>query len=110
MNEKRRSPRKASLEPCSIELRASAAHGPFASRVVNYSAGGLMIETDHPLTRGEPVRIRFRPETENAQRMGETYCLGMVRWCAPQDGQFAGRFGVGLEMAPCSIRKNARAA
>jgi hypothetical protein len=109
MTDKRKSPRKASLEPCSIELYASD-NGPFESRVVNYSTDGLMIEMDHPLTRGEPVKIRFRPGTENAQRVGETYCLGMVRWCAPQDGQYSGRYGVGLEMAPCSLRKTAAVA
>ncbi len=67
MNEQRSAPRKASLEPCSIEMYA-AGKGPFPSRVINYSAGGLMVELDHPLAKGEPVKIRFRPGTENAQR------------------------------------------
>jgi hypothetical protein len=109
MNDKRKSPRKASLEPCSIELYASV-NGPFESRVINYSTGGLMIELDHPLAKGEPVKIRFRPDMENAQRLGETYCLGMVRWCAPQEGFYSGRYGVGLEMAPCGVRKTASVA
>ena len=82
MMDKRRYARKASLERCSVELYASA-KGPFESRIVNYSDAGLMIEMDHPLTKGEPVKIRFRPGAENAQRLGETYCVGMVRWCAP---------------------------
>ena len=106
MAEQRRSPRKASLERCSIELYASA-NGPFESRVVNYSTNGLMIEMDHPLTKGEPVKIRFRPETDNAQRIGESYCMGMVRWCAAQEGLYSGRYGVGVEMAQCSDRKKA---
>lgn len=110
MMDKRKSPRKASLERCSVELYASD-RGPFASRVVNYSDRGLMIEMDHPLTRGEPVKIRFRPDTENAQRIGETYCVGLVRWCAPQEGLYAGSYGVGLEMAQSSAgRKASRAA
>jgi len=104
MMDKRRSPRKASLERCSIALYASDG-GPFESRVVNYSTNGLMIETDRPLTKGEPVKVRFRPGTENAQRIGETYCVGMVRWCAPQEGLYSGGYGVGLEMAPYRPRK-----
>jgi hypothetical protein len=102
MTEKRNAPRKASLEPCSIELYASG-KGPFPSRVINYSTGGLMIELDHPLIKGEPVKIRFRPELENAQRLGETYCIGMVRWCAPQEGRYSGMYGVGVQM-PQSVR------
>ena len=112
MNNKRRYPRKASLERCSIELYASD-DGPYDSRVVNYSVCGLMIEMDHPLIKGEPVKIRFRPETENAQRIGETYCIGMVRWCAPQEGLYSGMYGVGVEMASCAARdrkKESRAA
>lgn len=112
MINKRKSPRKASLERCSIELYA-ADKGPYESRVVNYSVCGLMIEMDHPLTKGEPVKIRFRPETENAQRIGETYCVGMVRWCAPQEGLYSGMYGVGVEMANCATRdkdKESRAA
>lgn len=109
MIDQRKFPRKASLEPCSIELYASA-NGPYYSRVVNFSAGGLLIEMDQPLTKGQPVKIRFRPETENAQRIGETYCMGMVRWCAPQQGLYSGRYGVGLEMAPSPRRKAVRAA
>lgn len=104
MINKRRSLRKASLERCRVELYASA-EGPFESRVVNYSDTGLMIEMDHPLTKGEPVKILFRPGDETARRIGETYCVGMVRWCAPQEGQFSGRYGVGLEMAQASSRK-----
>ncbi|PKN41007.1 MAG: hypothetical protein CVU60_13360 [Deltaproteobacteria bacterium HGW-Deltaproteobacteria-18] len=104
MINKRKSPRKASLEQCNVELYASA-RGPFPSRVVNYSDRGLMIEMDHPLTAGEPVKILFRPGAENAQRLGETYCVGMVRWCAPQDGLYSSRYGVGLEMAQASARK-----
>ena len=102
MTEKRSAPRKASLEPCSIELYAGG-KGPFPSRVVNYSEGGLMVELDHPLTKGEPVKIRFRPGLENAQRLGETHCVGMVRWCAPQEGLYSGRYGVGVQM-PQSVR------
>lgn len=102
MTEKRNAPRKASLEPCSIELYASG-KGPFPSRVINYSTDGLMIELDHPLIKGEPVKIRFRPELENAQRLGETYCIGMVRWCAPQEGRYSGMYGVGVQM-PQSVR------
>ncbi len=104
MINKRKSPRKASLEQCSVELYASA-RGPFPSRVVNYSDRGLMIEMDHPLTQGEPVKIRFRPGAENAQRLGENYCVGMVRWCAPQEGLYSSRYGVGLEMAEASARR-----
>lgn len=97
MTEKRKAPRKASLEPCSIELYA-ADKGPLPSRVVNYSTGGLMIELDQPLTKGEPIKIRFRPELENAQRLGETYCVGMVRWCAAQEGLYSGMYGAGIQM------------
>lgn len=110
MMDKRKSARKASLERCSVELYTSD-KGPFPSRVVNYSDRGLMIEMDRPLTQGEPVKILFRPGAENARRLGETYCVGMVRWCAPQEGQFSSRYGVGLEMAQASARrKNFRVA
>lgn len=110
MINKRKSPRKASLERCRVELYSSA-KGPFESRVVNYSDTGLMIEMDHPLTKGEPVKILFRPGDETARRIGENYCMGMVRWCAPQDGLYSSRYGVGLEMAQASARgKASRAA
>ena len=103
MINKRRSPRKASLERCRVELYASA-KGPFESRVVNYSDTGLMIEMDHPLTKGEPVKILFRPGDETARRIGENYCVGMVRWCAPQDGpvfeQVRGGPGNGASLGP----------
>jgi len=104
MINKRKSPRRASLERCRVELYASS-RGAFESRVVNYSDTGLMIETDHPLTRGEPVKILFRPGDESARRIGEAYCVGMVRWCAPQEGLFSGRYGVGLEMAQAAARR-----
>lgn len=109
MINKRRSPRKASLERCRVELYASA-KGPFESRVVNYSDTGLMIEMDHPLTTGEPVKILFHPGDETARRIGENYCVGMVRWCAPQDGLYSSGYGVGLEMAQASARRRAHKA
>lgn len=80
------------------------------SRVLNYSAGGLMIELDYPLPAGEPVKLRFRPETENAQRLGETHCVGMVRWCAPQTGSYSGMYGIGVQMAATDARRKSSVA
>ena len=83
MSDKRKWPRKASLASCSIELY-SMHEGPYPSRVINYSVGGLMLELDQPLPKGEPLKIRFRPDTTARQRSGESYCLGVVRWCTRQ--------------------------
>lgn len=109
MSDKRKWPRKASLTPCSIELYSSQ-DGPYPSRVINYSVGGLMIELDRPLAKGEPLKIRFRPDMPNRQRCGENHCLGVVRWCTRQEGDYAGMYGIGVEMAPSTVRRGVTAA
>ncbi len=109
MSDKRKWPRKASLASCSIELY-SMHEGPYPSRVINYSVGGLMLELDQPLPKGEPLKIRFRPDTTARQRSGESYCLGVVRWCTRQEGDYSGMYGIGVEMAPSTARRGVTAA
>ncbi len=87
------------MSACSLE-RYSLEGTPIPSRVLNASERGLLVELDQPLVKGEPVRIRFRPESENVQPAGETSCMAMVRWSAQQDGRFSGMYAAGLEIAP----------
>lgn len=107
MEDKRKWQRKASLAPCRVELY-SMEEGPYPSRIVNYSVGGLMLELDYPLPKGEPVKIHFNPSPANSRRDG--YCLGVVRWCAKQDGDYSGMYGVGVEMSPATARRGVTAA
>ena len=97
-DEKRRSPRKASLTRCLVD-RLFVHDAPKHSRVVNYSETGLMLELDYQLPPGDAVAVQFSPEAEENAVFGSTICIGMVRWCAKQDGYFGAHYGVGVELA-----------
>lgn len=104
MSDKRKWPRKASLAPCRVEL-FSMQENPRSSRVVNYSLGGLMLELDNPLVTGEPVKISFSHSTTQEQADRHSYCLGVVRWCARQEGGYSAMYGIGVEMSPSATRQ-----
>jgi hypothetical protein len=64
-----------------------------------------MIELDYPLPPGDALAVTFDPGTEEASVFGCTRCIGMVRWCAPQQGAFGGMYGIGMELASRYVRK-----
>ena len=104
MQEKRKSPRKASLTRCVVD-RLFSHDEPVPSRVINYSDHGLMIELDYPLPPGDAVAVQFPVDATEVSVYGGSTCIGMVRWCAPQDGLFDAMYGVGVELANrCSKR------
>lgn len=98
MQEKRKFPRKASLTKCIVE-RLFSFDAPVPSRIINYSCNGLMIEFDYPLPSGDALSVTIPSEAEESRICGSTTCVGMVRWCARQEGQLEALYGVGLEFA-----------
>lgn len=98
MEEKRRSPRKASLARCVVD-RLFAHDAPVPSRVINYSENGLMVELDYQLPRGEAIAVKLSPESVEADAYGSSICVGMVRWCDRQEGYLGACYGVGVELA-----------
>lgn len=98
MTEKRKSPRKAILSNCMVK-RIFLKEQLFSSRIINYSTNGLMIESDVQFRPGDAVSIHFSPEIQKETSFFSDACLGMVRWCAQQDGLHGGLYGVGVELA-----------
>jgi hypothetical protein len=98
MQEKRRFPRKASLTKCIVE-RLFSYDAPVPSRIINYSCTGLMIELDYCLPSGDALSVTISPKAEETHIFGSITCVGMVRWCAQQEGQLGDLYGVGLELA-----------
>lgn len=72
--EKRRYPRKASFEPCNVEI-FFLEEFTFGSRVLNYSTGGVMLESDYLLLEWSPVTIKF-----DAEKRGFRPRQGVLRW------------------------------
>ncbi|NLW80134.1 MAG: hypothetical protein GXY42_00430 [Desulfovibrionales bacterium] len=99
MFEKRQYPRHASLERCGVEHFLQKDEFTFESRIINYSAGGLMLESDYPLPEWTPVRIRLNHGSDVQERTGNGILVGVVRWCAEQDGSYSGSFGIGVAFA-----------
>lgn len=104
MEEKRKSPRKASLTRCVVD-RLFARNSPVPSRVINYSDHGLMIELDYQILPGESVAVRFSPEDVEAVTYGSSICIGMIRWCDKQEWHFGALYGAGVELANMSSKK-----
>ena len=98
MQDKRKSPRKASLTRCTVDCLFLKDNN-LDSRVVNYSDDGLMLELDHPLKPGDAIKIHFSTDTQECIEYGKDCCIGMVRWCAPQNGSYSAIYGVGVELA-----------
>ena len=103
MLDSRRSPRRASLTRCTVE-KCFSENGEIPSRTVNFSATGLMLELDYPLSPGDGIKVFFAPDAEEASLYGTCCCLGMVRWCRTQDGSCGGFYGVGVEFANQAAR------
>ena len=97
-SEKRRSPRKAILSKCMVK-RVFFKEQLFDSRIINYSINGLMLESDVEFRPGDALTIHFSPEIQRETSFFSDTCLGLVRWCAQQDGFHGGLYGVGVELA-----------
>lgn len=102
--DKRRSPRRASLTRCVVE-KCFSKNGEILSRSVNFSATGFMLEMDYPLSPGDAIKVQFAADADETRAFGKSCCLGMVRWCEPQDGSCSGFYGVGVELASQAPRK-----
>lgn len=98
MTEQRKSPRKATLSKCLIK-HLFIKEPLLPSRIINYSVNGVMLETDRPYYPGDAINVYFSPEAKNETPFKADSCVGMVRWCAQQDGMFGGFYGVGVELA-----------
>lgn len=68
------------------------------SRIINFSNSGLMLELDAPVKPGDAVKVQFAPDSQERLDFGKDYCIGRVRWCAPQTGSYSGLYGVGVEL------------
>jgi hypothetical protein len=100
VKEKRKSPRKMSQIHCSV-VRLFTHSAPVSSKILNYSANGLMIVLDFPLPPGDGLVVSGEPGSEVESLFGSARCIGMVRWCTPQHGAHEKLYGVGVELA-CS--------
>ena len=69
----------------------------FDSRILNYSAGGVMLESDYLLLDWSPVTIKFDAEKKDDSGLEKTCYEGIVRWCSAQEGSCSGFYGVGVE-------------
>jgi len=97
MHDKRNFARLATLSPCLIKPVFNSAHySPL--RIINHSRSGVMLELDSPLALGDYVDIHFSPDALESTGFWMRRCIGLVRWCRGQDGNYGGRFGVGLEL------------
>lgn len=83
---------------CAVD-RLFAHDSPVPSRIINYSDKGLMIELDYQLSPGAAVAVKFETDAVEAAVYGGSICVGMVRWCAKQEGNFGALYGVGVELA-----------
>ena len=97
MHDKRNFARLATLSPCLIKpVFCRDAYAPL--RIINHSRSGVMLELDTPLGLGDFVDIHFSADALESTGFWMRRCVGLVRWCRSQDGNFGGRFGVGLEL------------
>ena len=97
MHDKRNFARLATLSPCLIkQVFCREAYAPL--RIINHSRSGVMLELDTPLGLGDFVDIHFSADALESTGFWMRRCVGLVRWCRSQDGNFGGRFGVGLEL------------
>ena len=58
-----------------------------------------MLESDVKFLLGDALTIHFSPEIRKETGFFSDTCLGLVRWCAQQDGIHGGFYGVGVELA-----------
>lgn len=81
--EKRRYPRKASFEPCNVEI-FFLEEFTFGSRVLNYSTGGVMLESDYLLLEWSPVTIKFDAEKKGIQASTRRATMGSCGGVLPR--------------------------
>jgi hypothetical protein len=98
LQDKRRSPRRASLNRCVVE-RCFSKNEKIPSRSVNFSETGFMLGMDYPVKLGDVIKVQFSKDADETQMYGKSVCVGIVRWCKPQDGSCCGLYGVGVELA-----------
>lgn len=96
MSELRKYLRRASLTQCKVGFMYQ--NKSLDSRIINFSNKGLMLELDAPVKPGDAVKVHFSPDSQERVDFGKDYCIGRVRWCAPQKGSYSGLYGVGLEL------------
>jgi hypothetical protein len=58
-----------------------------------------MLEQDYPQRPGDPLTVLFEPDAPEVSILGSSTCIGMVRWCVQQDGNFGALYGDGVELA-----------
>jgi len=68
----------------------------FSARLVNYSVGGFMIESDVKFRPEEALTIHMSKDRQKETSFFSDTCLWLVRWCAQQDGFHGGFYGVGV--------------
>jgi hypothetical protein len=95
--EKRKWPRIACLERCSVLPCAGAAQPRF-SRILNYSFNGLMLEMDAPLRLGERINIHVQEHPSDSVLSLVEKRVGTVRWCSGIPQSFSGCYELGVEM------------
>lgn len=98
MNEKRKWPRLASLEPCAVSSFTVGSSTPLASRIINFSYTGLLLESDTPLRRGESISIQLTSCPQEKDLSALTLRTGKVRWCSRQSNSLTGNYHIGVEM------------
>ncbi|WP_084435453.1 PilZ domain-containing protein [Desulfomicrobium escambiense] len=98
MHEKRRYPRSAALLTCAVE-KIFHNDKKVQSKVINQSQQGLRIESDYKFLPGDALKIVVYEDSFDIDATKQDYCIGMVRWCARQDGCCGGLYGIGVELA-----------
>ena len=102
--DKRKAPRRASLNRCIVE-KCFSENEVINSRSINYSERGCMLSMDYPMSPGDAITLEFDSDAEETKMYGRSVCLGMVRWCKPQDGSCCGFYGVGVELVSQTPRR-----
>ena len=69
----------------------------YGARALNYSPGGLYLETPYPLQRGMVISIRKADNSPVAKRSSKyTEHLAEVKWCREIDSEDTPAFGAGV--------------
>jgi len=105
-SENRKYPRSASLQRCGVV--SPAYDSPFAARIINQSAFGLLLELDYPLPV-EDILIKVYPADEARGTIdyeSPNFLVCMVRWCKQQLDGWSGMYQAGVEIISLKPRKD----
>jgi len=97
MQNKRKWPRIACLERCNVQP-TDRDNQMRPARILNYSATGVMLETDIALAVEELVKIHLVDEPDDDLLRGIEKRVGKVCWCSMHADSFSGMFLVGIEI------------